>query len=192
MKILSIDAETNGLHGQIFSIGAVYVDTTMGKAEQFIEKVSIVEFADPWVVDNVLPHLEGIEALDKTVDDDVYGTEKLLLKKFIEFYKECKEKAGDKLIVLGHMVCPVEANIFIKARNYGLMEDFDGPYPLHDVASMLLLLKEKTDSVDEYVKKCELKSKLNLNNFCKKPHNPLYDSEQAFKVFWHIINRIHR
>lgn len=180
MKILSIDAEVNGLYGQIFAIGAIYKDTETKEETRYVKKVSIVEEINPWVEQNVLPNLEGIEILDKTVDHDVFGVEKLLLKDFIKFYNECKEKAGVKLKVIGHMVCPVEASIFIKARKYKLIEDFDGPYPLHDVASMLLMVGSDPTSVDEYLKECGEKPTEG------SPHNPLYDCEQTYKAFMNI------
>ena len=181
MKILSIDAEVNGLYGQIFAIGAIYKDTETKEEIKYVKKVSIIEEVNPWVLENVIPQLTDIEQLDKTVDDDIIGAEKLLLKDFIRFYNECKEKSGNSLTVVGHMVCPVEANIFIKARKYKLIEDFDGPYPLHDVASMLLVKGENPTSVDSYVKK------YNLEETKGNSHNPLFDCEQALKVFENIM-----
>lgn len=177
MKILSIDAETNGLYGQIFAIGAVYRNSETGEENKFIKKVSIEEEINPWVLQNVVPQLEDVEQLDTTVDHDTYGMEKLLLKEFTDFYKECKRKSGNDLTVIGHMVCPVEANLFIKMRKYNLIEEFEGPYPLHDIASMMLMFGENPTSVDLYVKK------YNLLKSDFKPHNPLFDAEQALEVF---------
>ena len=182
MKILSIDAETNGLYGQIFAIGGIYKDTISGEEIRYSKRVSIVEDVNPWVAENVLPHVQDIEQLDKTVDDDVYGVEKTLLKDFRDFYLECKKKTGNNfdLLVIGHMVCPVEANLFIKMKNYELIGDFEGPFPLHDVASMLLMAGENTTSVDIYVEKHK------LENTEGSIHNPLFDCEQALKVFIHL------
>ena len=59
MKILSIDGETNGLYGQIFAIGAIYKDTETKEEIRYVKKVSIVEEVDPWVLENVIPNLEG-------------------------------------------------------------------------------------------------------------------------------------
>lgn len=179
MKILSIDAETNGLYGQIFAIGAIYKDTETKEEIRYVKKVSIVEEVAPWVLENVIPNLEGIEPINEDVVN-FDGPEVLLLHDFIKFYNECKEKAEGELLVIGHMVCPVEANIFIKARKYKLMEDFDGPYPLHDVASMLLIKRENPTSVDRYVEK------YNLEKTEGNAHNPLFDCEQTLKAFEHI------
>ena len=187
MKVLSIDCETNGLYGQIFAIGAKYKDFKSGEEAIYQARVSIEEEVNPWVKENVLPHVQNIELLDTTVDDDATGMEKLLLTDFKKFYDYIKYIAGaNELIVIGHMVCPVEANLFIKMRKYRLMEDFEGPYPLIDVASMLFMIEdEDPTTIDGYLEKWCLKKPLGLN-----PHNPLYDAEAALTVFKDLKTRM--
>lgn len=179
MKVLSIDCETNGLYGQIFAIGAIYKDLKTKEEIIYQARVSIEEKINPWVEENVMPNVKDIELLDKTVDDDAIGMEKLLLKDFKKFYDRIKAITENELIVIGHMICPVEANLFIKMRKYGLMEDFDGPYPFIDVASMMFMIEdEDPTSVDKYIEKWSLKTPLSLN-----PHHPLYDAKAALTVF---------
>ena len=179
MRVLSIDCETNGLYGQIFAIGAKYKDFKNGEEAIYQARVSIEDEVNSWVQENVLPHVQNIELLDKTVDDDVIGMEKLLLSDFKRFYDMIKNVAGSELKVIGHMVCPVEANLFIKMRKYGIMEEFEGPYPLYDVASMLFMIEdEDPTTVDGYIERWSFKKPLGLN-----PHNPLYDAKATLTVF---------
>ena len=178
MKVLSIDCETNGLYGQIFAIGAVYKDSD-GYEFKYQARVSIEGEVNSWVQENVIPNIKDIELLDKTVDDDAIGMERLLLRDFKKFYDEMKKVSGNELIIIGHMVCPVEANLFIKMKKYGLMEDFEGPFPLIDVASMLFMIEdEDPTTIDGYIERWCLKTPLGLN-----PHNPLYDAKAALTVF---------
>lgn len=180
MKVLSIDCETNGLYGQIFAIGAIYKDLKTGEEEIYQARVSIEESLNQWVKENVLPNVQNIELLDKTANDDAIGMEKLLLDNFNGFYNKIKYIAGsNELITIGHMVCPVEANLFIKMKKYKLMEDFDGPYPLIDVASMMFMLEdEDPTTIDGYIEKWSLEKPLYLNS-----HNPLYDAKATLTVF---------
>ena len=179
MKVLSIDCETNGLYGQIFAIGAIYKDLKTKEEIIYQARVSIEDEVNSWVQENVIQNIKDIELLDKTVDDDAIGMEKLLLKDFKKFYDRIKAITENELIVIGHMICPVEANLFIKMRKYGLMEDFEGPYPFIDVASMLFMIEDEDQtSVDKYIEKWSLKTPLSLN-----PHNPLYDAKAALTVF---------
>lgn len=185
MKVLSIDCETNGLYGQIFAIGAIYKDSD-GYELKYQARVSIEDEVNSWVQENVIPNIKDIELLDKTVDDDAIGMEKLLLKDFKKFYDRIKAITENELIVIGHMICPVEANLFIKMRKYGLMEDFDGPYPFIDVASMMFMIEdEDPTSIDKYIERWNLKTPSSLN-----PHHPLYDAKATLTVFRNLKIRM--
>ena len=54
MKILSIDAETNRLYGQIFAIGGIYKDTISGEEMRYSKRVSIVEDVNTWVANDTI------------------------------------------------------------------------------------------------------------------------------------------
>ena len=186
MKVLSIDCETNGLYGQIFAIGAIYKDLKIGEEAIYQARVSIEDEVNSWVQENVIPNIKDIELLDKTVDDDTIGMEKLLLKDFKKFYDEMKKISENELIVIGHMICPVEANLFVKMRKYGLMEDFEGPYPFIDVASMMFMIEdEDPTSVDKYIERWSLKTPLS-----SRTHHPLYDAKAALTVFKDLKTRM--
>ena len=56
-----MDAETNGLYGDAFAIGAVLMDKETGKEEKrFLARCPIEGCVDKFVKDNVLPELGGV------------------------------------------------------------------------------------------------------------------------------------
>jgi hypothetical protein len=82
------------------------------------------------------------------------------------------------------MGVPVESKLFTDAHDHGFIGDWDGPYPLIDIAGNLQQAGEDSTSCDGYVAKHGLK--VNEGN----THNPLYDSEVAAVVFQHLLGRI--
>lgn len=166
-KILSLDAETNGLYGQAFAIGAILMDKETGKEEKrFLSRCPIFEEIDPFVRDNVLPQMESIKITD--------ATDTRMLFAFIEFFKKHKQNAD----VIVHMGVPVEAKLFIDAVELEFMGPFDGPYPLVDIAAY----PEIWDSVDGYNKKHGI-----VVPDCQGgTHNPLYDCYAAALAYRHV------
>lgn len=167
-KILSLDAETNGLYGDAFSIGAILMDKETGKEEKrFLARCPIFEEIDPFVRDNVLPQMESIITTNPT--------DTSMLADFIDFFQENKENAD----VIVHMGCPVEAKLFIDAVDMGFMGPFDGPYPLVDIATY----QEIWDKVDSYNKKHGI-----VVPDCQGgTHNPLYDCYAAALAYRHVL-----
>lgn len=174
MKILSIDAETNGLYGNAFIIAAVLFNENGQVEEFFCGRAPINEEVDPFVKDNVLPQVKGIG-----VSNNSYGS---LLEDFIRYYKCNKDNAT----ILVHMGCPVEAKLFIDAQKMGFMGTFDGPYPLIDISAY----PEISDSVDKYAKKHNLMDEINemMTELEIKggTHNPVYDCIVTAKCYMHI------
>lgn len=167
-KILSLDAETNGLYGQVFAIGAILMDKETGKEEKrFLSRCPIFEEIDSFVRDNVLPQMESIITTN--------STDTSMLADFIDFFQENKENAD----VIVHMGCPVEAKLFIDAESMGFMGPFDGPYPLVDIAAY----PEIWDSVDTYNKI----NGIEVPNCDGGTHNPLYDCYAAALAYRHIL-----
>lgn len=165
-KILSLDAETNGLYGDAFAIGAILMDKETGKEEKrFLARCHIHGDVDPFVRENVLPQMKTIENTHWH-----YGR---MLSAFIDFFKENKEDAD----VIVHMGTPVEAKLFIDAEKYGFMGPFDGPYPLVDIAAY----PEIWDSVDSYNKE----NGIVVPDCSGGTHNPLYDCYAAALAYRH-------
>ena len=54
-NILSFDAETNGLWGQAFAIGAILYNPEGKEIDRFVGRCPIEEDVNSWVAENVLP-----------------------------------------------------------------------------------------------------------------------------------------
>ena len=169
MKIFSFDAETNGLWGKAFSIGAVVTDTSGQEIASFIARCPITEETNPWVAENVLPQMEKIRV--------IHSNYKSMLKDFMSFYMEHKENAD----IIVHMGLPVEARLFIDAHNLGYLGDWDAPYPLIDISAF----PEIGTSVDEYNRK----NALSVPNCEGGTHNPIYDSRAAAIAYKNLDQR---
>ncbi len=165
-KIISFDAETNGLWGQAFSIAAVLQEED-GSIIEFLGRCPIQEPVNEWVAENVLPNMEDIS--------ENYDSYESLLTAFMQFYKDNKKDAD----VIVHMGLPVEARLFLDAHNMGIIGDWDAPYPLIDIAAF----PEIGTSVDAYNKFECLTVPFNGST-----HNPLYDSYAALVAYDNILD----
>lgn len=169
-KIVSIDAETNGLWGNAFSIAAVIADKQGNIEKSFIGRCPIDGTVNNWVAENVLPQIENIPITHESYQE--------LLKDFCEFYLTHKE--GAEIIV--HMGLPVEAKLFLDAHDLNFIGDWDAPFPLVDISA----IPKISTSVDNY---CA------LHNISTDPeiyqggtHNPLFDATQALRAWVHYNN----
>lgn len=125
----------------------------------FIGRCPIEGDVDGWVAENVLPQMEGIT--------ENYSSYEELLGAFMRWRATVK---GDAVEIV-HMGVPVEARLFIDAHTMGIIGDWDGPYPLIDIAAF----PEIWDSVDRY------------NGTQGLPHNPLYDAIVAAVAYRHWL-----
>lgn len=152
MHILSLDCESNGLHGTIFAIGAVLIDTDdpeklYNPIDQWGGKVDLRfyedrEEYDPWVVDNVLPHLDDLALFDNRLD---------MRNEFWEWYVKhnTNNLATWPTIVLADFGVPVEARLFRELiQDDPAQREWKGPYPLHDLGTMLLMVGANPDTVN--------------------------------------------
>lgn len=174
-KVFSFDAETNGLWGQPFSIAALVYDENGKETARFVGRLPDTEVTDAWTRENVLPQMEGIEE-----SHDSYGA---LLADFAEFYLREKQDAT----VIAHMAVPVESSVLRDMHTRGLIGDWDGPYPLMDIAGCLAQAGEDPTSCDGYADKFGVA--VDPAEFAGGKHNPLYDSAQAVAVYRHLVSR---
>lgn len=172
-SVFSLDAETNGLWGQAFAIAALVYDESGMEIGRFVGRCPIEGSANEWVRDNVLPQMEGIP-----VSHETYHA---LLADFASFWLANK----DNTATIAHMAVPVESNLFRDLHVRGLIGDFDGPYPLIDIAGMLLMAGEDPTSVDSYAAKHSIG--VDSAKFMGETHNPLYDAAQAAVVYQHLL-----
>lgn len=167
LKLFSFDAETNGLWGQAFSIAAIVRDNEQEVA-RFVGRCPIEESVNPWVAENILPAMEGIEI--------THSSYKELLTDFVQFWMNHKGTFEDPRVALVHMGHIVEAKLFRDAHKLSILGDWDAPYLWYD----LCVLPEVQDSVDAYIKDRGIELD---NEFVGGTHNPLYDSLVAAKVY---------
>lgn len=187
--IMSIDAETNGLWGNPFAVAGIVYDAETGKeVDKICLRMSDSVVTDLWVKENVLPTLNFQVTHDgNALFDGQIGKEKRLqkaykemLSDFANWYKKYKDESD----VLWHMGHVVESHLFREMHRLGFIGDWDAPYCPIEVSAYLEQLGESADSVDSYSRKYDL----DITDYgCT--HNPLYDCEVAFKVWYNIINR---
>lgn len=167
--IMSIDAETNGLYGQAFCIGATLHDTTKDNkvVDKFLARCPLIGKLDPFVLVEVLPELADISQTDKTYPH--------MLENFASWYSNITEKIDD-LAIIGHVIYPVEAKLFLDCVEYGFLTK--GPFPFIDISAF----PEIGISVDSY---------LALRNidvpWRKSVHNPVYDSIAAATAYYNYM-----
>lgn len=172
-RILSLDAETNGLWGQAFSVAGIVYDEAGREIDRFVGRCPIEETVDSWVQDNVLPQMTEIA--------EDYESYRDLLQAFFAWRAPHKAAGVQELV---HMGCPVETRLYIDAHNMGILGDWDGPYPLLDAVSV----PEIGDSVDSY--NAAHGCGPDPAEFAGGTHNPLYDSAAAYAAYRHwCLNR---
>ena len=113
---IAIDCERNGLRGQFISIAvaAMDEDQTVSEYVWAVEPKSITDIQE-WVYDNVIPYHPEV-------------THKTTLEMLIAFGKWWRKFSKNyNVTVIGHMVCPVETDLFSELYKLGLMGEFEGP-----------------------------------------------------------------
>jgi hypothetical protein len=170
---MSIDAETSGLWGQPFAIAATVYDEQGNIFDLFLGRLPDSYVTNEWVRDNVLPTLFEMEVTHEVPFD--------LYKDFSDFYLKYKDESN----IICHMGYIVESYLFRIIKNFGLIGEWDAPYPLYDISAMLHLKGEDDTSVDTYITKYQLQ----LGKYAEaySTHNPLYDCEVSFRVYEHLM-----
>jgi hypothetical protein len=150
-----LDAETDGLYGPTWAICAVRIENGAEVARFEGRQAGYVP-ENEWVKANCYPHNADI----KEVPD--------LLTAFAAWWLANKGAAW------AHMGSPVESGLFRSMHERGLIGDFDGPYPLHDIATALFMAGHPADSVDGY-----LSSFMGAGKPEGSPHDCRYDVEAS-------------
>lgn len=170
-KVFSFDAETNGLWGQAFAIGALVYDEKGAEIARFVGRLQDTEVTDQWVKENVLPKIQDIPVTHLSYE--------ALLVDFASFYKDNKEGAD----VVVHMGYIVETKVLRDLHELGLIGDWDAPFPLYDVSGNLQAAGADPTSVDKFA----ILHGLSVGEFAGGTHNPLYDSAMAAAVYRHLM-----
>lgn len=182
---ISLDCETNGLHGQIYAI-AMQVYRNGILTDSICLSCPIEGELSNWLIEN--PHLIEVEGSIKTT---YYN----MMKQAAEFYKyhACINDEGkvqftewgsidyNTTPVLYHCGMIVEGGFFHLLRFNDYIGEYEAPMAPIEVADYLRMKGENPYSVDEYVEKYGLEKPKGAT------HNPLYDCEVAAKVYLHLI-----
>lgn len=167
--VLSVDAETDGLWGVPFAIGAVVYNLIGEEIARYVGR-SNVPPTNPWVLENVSPNLNDIQVVGDTND---------LLRDFADFYNQMRSQYD--VTVLWHMGHVVEAYLFRLLVEKKFVGQWDAPYVPVEVSAYLQMAGYAPDSVDRCVEANNLQIE-----FEGKTHNPLYDCIVAYRVWEHL------
>lgn len=163
-KIISLDCESNGLHGRVFAVAAT-VQVDGHETETWIARCPIDGEVDKWVAENVIPEIDGIPITytwEGMLADwrDIYATLKQL-----EYAMVC------------HVPWPVETQFLWEAHK---QIPFSGPFPIIDVASLLVGQGvEDPTMLDAWLSKRGHQRR-------SIAHHPLDDARQAAIAYWEL------
>ncbi len=159
-KLLSIDVESNGLHGKAFAVGAVVIKMDGTVVDEFYARCPVEGELDPWVKKNVLPVLENFP--------ETHRTSRAMRDDFWEWYKVAKEQSDYMLTDNGY---PVEARFLVNCQDDDLEERYwDHSFPLLDLASMFIMIGVKPLAVRYRYVAEQIVDVPNLH------HNPRFDA----------------
>lgn len=168
MNYMMFDGESFNLHGATFAIGYVVIDEDGNELENGIARLSdktielhISNLPDDWVAKNVVPVIKDVELKF----DFTYELEDWFWHKWIEW------KGKDTKLV-SDVAWPVETNLLSRVVTLDIKNrEWEGPYPLLDLASYLDALG--IDPITTFERKdSELPA-----------HNPLNDARQSARIF---------
>lgn len=164
-RIISLDCESNGLHGRAFAAAAILVDEDGLIADTWTARCPIAGTVDPYVKSNVLPALANMPV---TLPD---------YRGLLAAWRDWYAPHHDDALVVGHIVWPVEARFLSDAH---AADPFSGPYPLLDVASTLDAHGHDPRSAEGYMRAH------GLTLPAGDTHHPLFDAMCAASVYRHL------
>lgn len=162
------DVESVGLHGEGFAVGWVVLDQKGVEVEMgFHACASIVcagtEAGHAWVQKNI-PDFEVNCENPEQVRFLFWSTWKLWKAKGAQLFADC--------------AWPVEARFLARCVDDDLLKrEWEGPYPLHDIASYILPMGDDPLETRE-----RGKDELPV-------HHPFYDARQSGRVLFEAIHR---
>jgi hypothetical protein len=167
--LISIDAESNGLSGQAFAV-AMARSTVSGESDHAVFRCPIGEVTvNDWVAKNVMPAIKDVEV------NCPGGYPEMLAR----IDAQIAEWGGRVVPLIAHVAWPVEARLLLDVYNGESV--WNGPYPLIDVASVLLARGFNPLSVDGYL------AEHGIPLPDGSPHHPLYDARAAERCYRHLM-----
>ena len=153
MLYFSFDAETDGLFGPVFAIGAVVINQKKEIISQFEGSFLGETIRNPWVRENCLPLPEDFPA---------YQSREELLNAFWDFYMQYKTDC----VILADTPFPVESRLLQKCIELDEQNRAQfSPYPVIDVASLFFAKGLDPDT-----------DRMKFSGYRDKKHNPVSDA----------------
>ncbi len=167
-RIISIDAESNGLGGRAFAV-ALTLSGPAGEQDHAVFRCPIGEAeVDSWVAEHVLPTIIAVPVTHWLYQEMLADVRNVIVS-----------WGGKPVPLIAHVAWPVEARLLLDV--YPGNGVWDGPYPLIDVASVLLAKGHDPLSVDDYLAAHGIPAPEG------SPHHPLYDARAAALAYWHLM-----
>ena len=152
------DVESDGLHGDGFAYGFVVIDDKGTELAAGYERADAV-LTDEWVLANVVPMLPP-------------ATFSSRLNMRSKFWSDWLRWKGRGAVMVADCAWPVEARFLASCvDDHRIDRAWDGPYPLHDVATMRLAA-----GLDPLAAGSRLLHELPV-------HNPLADARQSARLW---------
>ena len=127
-KFLSFDLETNGLHGNVFAVGAVVVDARGNVLDKFAARCPLEHDVDTWVKANVFPVIHDMPV--------THTEQKELRHDFWKWYLQAEPKCDYVLVSNGY---PVEYRFLLQCQEDDLENRYwQHPFPILDLTSILI------------------------------------------------------
>lgn len=161
--MIFIDCESAGLRGEVFACAMVN-ESGVVIFNGFYRHPALR--TNDWLRENVEPNLTGTEYLKREA----------FLKAAADAWMINKGPA------VAHMGSPVESNFFQEMWVHGFIGEFDGPYPLHDTAPLLLAAGYASDSEQEYADESGL---ILPDGYI--PHSALSDAQLTRLVWMSLV-----
>lgn len=153
MHYFSFDAETDGLLGPVFAIGAIVINQNKEIISQFSGSYLGKSIQNSWVKENVLPLPEDIPA---------YKSREALLNAFWVYYMQNRTDC----IILADTPFPVEAGLLRKCIELDEKNRMAfSPYPVIDVASLFFAHGLDSDT-----------DRMEFSGYKGDKHNPVSDA----------------
>jgi hypothetical protein len=163
--LLSVDVESNGLHGDEFAVGAVLMKLDGTIVDEYSARCPIEGDVDPWVRKNVFPAMKDFS--------ETHSDAKSMRTDFWAWYKQARDKADYMVASNGY---PVEARFLLKCQDDDIEERYwDHFFPILDLASLLIQVGIKPLAIRKRLIADQLEGK-------DEQHNPHWDAWIAVLV----------
>ncbi len=164
-NILCFDVESNGLHGFAFAVAGIVLSPDGDVLSRIALRASDVGPLDPWVVEHVIPAMETMHPN--------CSSRWAMRQRFWRWFDQAKGTGlvKDNALVVVDCGWPVEVNFLSECVNDDRAREMNGPYPLHELSTLLLAIGRNplgthAGWLGDEVKRIE-----------GVPHDPRYDAE---------------